>query len=190
MQLADTSAVISGLVTNPVAMQLGKQTFTERVYVAPISDDMLLGHDLLHHLGAKIDLKADSLIVKGEKISLNTNFKEKQPVAARVTVSKRTVVPPNSVVRVECCINTPMNDNYVEPCQGLDVVVPRVVRAAGEKPLICFVNSSDNFQTLKRGKLIGIAHETFEIVDIPLNSGAIPQNSLATSNVESSNLTL
>ena len=88
MQLADNSAVIPGFITYPVAMQLGKQTFQERVYVAPISDDMLLGHDLLHHLGAKIDLKADSLIIKGEKIPLNTTFKEKQPVVARVTVSK------------------------------------------------------------------------------------------------------
>ncbi|KAH3801185.1 hypothetical protein DPMN_154832 [Dreissena polymorpha] len=81
-----------------------------------------------------------------------------------------------------------MNDYYVEPCQGLNVVVTRVVRAAGEKPLICFVNSSDNIQTLKCGKLIGIAHETLEIIDIPLVSGAISLNSLATSNVESSKL--
>ncbi len=69
-----------------------------------------------------------------------------------------------------------------------DVIVSRIVRAAGEKPLVCFVNPSDHFQTLKAGKLVGMAHETFEIVDVPLDSKAIPLNPLATINIESSKL--
>ena len=51
MKLADKDSLLKGFMTHPISIQLGNQVFKERVYVAPISDEMLLGHDILHHLG-------------------------------------------------------------------------------------------------------------------------------------------
>ncbi|KAL8614665.1 hypothetical protein ACOMHN_051117 [Nucella lapillus] len=49
MQLADQGSTMRGFVTRPVGLKIGGMTFHEQVHVAPISDQMLLGHDLLHH---------------------------------------------------------------------------------------------------------------------------------------------
>ena len=55
MQLADKETLLKGFITNSITIHLGNQVFKERVYVAQISDEMLLGHDILHHLGALLD---------------------------------------------------------------------------------------------------------------------------------------
>ncbi|KAH3780071.1 hypothetical protein DPMN_157881 [Dreissena polymorpha] len=45
MQLADKNSVLKGFVTQLLHVQLGKQSSRKGVCVAPISDEMLLGHD-------------------------------------------------------------------------------------------------------------------------------------------------
>ncbi|KAH3848627.1 hypothetical protein DPMN_091007 [Dreissena polymorpha] len=90
MQLADKNSVLKGFVTQPLHVQLGKQSSREGVCVAPISDEMLLGHDLLRHFKALIDLHSDCLLINGESIPLNTTFRDK-PVVAKVIMFKRTV---------------------------------------------------------------------------------------------------
>ena len=49
MQMADPSAGFTGFIIKPIDIKLGNKTYKERIYVAPIGDEMLLGHDLLHH---------------------------------------------------------------------------------------------------------------------------------------------
>ena len=56
LQMADNDSVMKGFIIQPLKMRLGNQCFNERVYVASIGDDMLLGHDLLHHLGVCLNL--------------------------------------------------------------------------------------------------------------------------------------
>ncbi|KAH3779172.1 hypothetical protein DPMN_180651 [Dreissena polymorpha] len=63
MQLADKDSILKGLIIKPIGLTLGNQTFKERVYEAPINDDMLLGHDILHHLGILHDMASDTLNV-------------------------------------------------------------------------------------------------------------------------------
>ena len=159
MKLADKDSFLNGFVTKPINIQLGDQIFKERVYVAPISDEMLLGHDILHHLGVLLDLKTDSMLVNGESIPLKTTFKDGQSIVARVSIQKRTVIPPNTAVRVKCNLNAKLKDYYVEPNKELKLAVPRIVRREHEDPLMCFVNHTENFQTLKKGKLVGHAYE-------------------------------
>ncbi|KAH3836384.1 hypothetical protein DPMN_109754 [Dreissena polymorpha] len=56
MQLANKNSVLKRFVTQPIHVQLGKQSSRGGICVAPISDEMLLGHDLLRHFRALIDL--------------------------------------------------------------------------------------------------------------------------------------
>ena len=74
MQLAGKDSVMTGFVTQPITLQLGTQKFQERVYVAPICDDMLLGHDLLHHFQALLDLNTDCPEINGKRIPLSTTL--------------------------------------------------------------------------------------------------------------------
>ncbi|KAH3871580.1 hypothetical protein DPMN_034785 [Dreissena polymorpha] len=64
MKLADKDSNIKGFIIKAISMKLGSQTFKERVYVAPISNDMLFGHDLLHHLGILLDMASNTSILK------------------------------------------------------------------------------------------------------------------------------
>lgn len=159
MQMAD-DAVLKGFIVKPLKMKLGDQSFQERVYVAPIADEMLLGHDILHHLGVMLDMQTDTLILKEERIPISTVFKDGKPVVARVSVKKRVVVPPNSAVRLQCKLNTELHEDYcVEPVSHLSVLMPRTVRAKETEPVICLVNITNSFKTLKKGTIIGSAYE-------------------------------
>ncbi|KAH3857646.1 hypothetical protein DPMN_100257 [Dreissena polymorpha] len=166
MKMAD-GTVLLGFIVHPVNMEIGRQTFKERLYVAPISDEMLLGHDLLLHLGVLLDLKSDTLVINNEHIPLNTHFKDGKPVVARVTIAKRTVVPPNSVVRLKCDMCVQMKDYFVEPKTDMKLVVPRVVRHGGDCPVVSFINPSENYRVLKKGSIIGNAYECSEFQEDP-----------------------
>ncbi len=85
----------------------------------------ICGHDTLDFDGQKLDLK-----VKGPNSS---------PTVAKVTMMKRRVIPPNSVVRVPCKMSAELPDYVVEAVDGLNVLVPRVVRSGGTEPVVCMV---------------------------------------------------
>ena len=96
LQMADKDTVIKGFIIQPLKMKLGNQCFSERVYVASIGDDMLLGHDLLHHLGVCLDMRTDTLILNEEQIPVTTSFNYNTPTVARVSVKQKVRLPPNT----------------------------------------------------------------------------------------------
>ncbi|PJE78327.1 hypothetical protein CI610_02742 [invertebrate metagenome] len=63
MHLADTESSLNGTWIAPISLKIGSSVFKESVYVAPISDEMLLGHDLLHKWGTIHDMKTDTLLI-------------------------------------------------------------------------------------------------------------------------------
>ena len=96
LQMADKDTVMKGFIIQPLKMKLGNQCFSERVYVASIGEDMLLGHDLLHHLGVCLDMRTDTLILNEEQISVTTSFNNNTPTVARVSVKQKVKLPPNT----------------------------------------------------------------------------------------------
>ena len=96
LQMADKDTVMKGFIIQPLKMELGNQCFSERVYVASIGDDMLLGHDLLHHLGVCLDLRTDTLILKEEQIPVTTSFNNSTLTVARGSVKQKVRLPPNT----------------------------------------------------------------------------------------------
>ncbi|KAH3876657.1 hypothetical protein DPMN_000505 [Dreissena polymorpha] len=163
MQLADKHSVLKEFLTQPIHVQLGKLSSREGICVAPISDEMLLGHDLLRHFNALIDLHSDCLLVNGESIPLNTTFRDK-PVVEKVIMSKRKVVPPNSVVRVPCNLEGKLGAYNMEPVNNLHVLMS-VIRATNEDPVVCLENPSDHFKTIKKKAVVGNAYEFEEVLE-------------------------
>ena len=96
LQMADKDTVMKGFIIQPLKMKLGNQCFSERVYVASIGDDMLLGHDLLHHLGVCLDLRTDTLIFNEEQIPVTTSFNNSTLTVARGSVKQKVRLPPNT----------------------------------------------------------------------------------------------
>ena len=142
--------------------------------MAPITDDMLLGHDIVHHLGVLLDLQTDTLILKDERIPLTTSFKDGKPVIARVSINKRTVVPPNYTVRLLCQLSTPFQEYYgIEPMDEISVLMPSTGCAKGTKPVVCLVNPTDRYRTFEKGTIIGNAQEVETLVETSQISGNV-----------------
>ena len=96
LQMADKDTVMKGFIIQPLKMKLGNQCFSERVYVAFIGDDMLLGHGLLHHLGVCLDMRTDTLILNEEQIPVTTSLNNNTRTVARVSVKQKGRLPPNT----------------------------------------------------------------------------------------------
>ena len=120
---------------------------------------MLLGFDILLHTGKSIlNMVKGTLTFDGQEINLDVGKETQTPIVARVTVAKRQVIPPNSVVRVKCSMDQRLPDYVMEPVEGLKVIAPRVVRGTGQEPLLCLINPSDRYRLIKKGMHIAKAY--------------------------------
>ena len=149
---------------------------------------MLLGHDIMQHLGVLHDMKSDTLVVNGERVPVIAHLQDKKPVVARVSLTKRVVVRPNSVVRVACILDDQLGDYYLEPGnlihqKKVHVLMPYTGRSASDSPIICLVNPTNNFKTLKKNEIIANAHE----IDIILGDMNSANTRMASSQSSGSN---
>ena len=175
--MADNDTVLKGFIIQPLKMKLGNQNFSERVHVASIGEYMLLGHDLLHHLGVCLDMRADTLILNEDRIPITTSLKDYRLTVARVSVKKKVIVPPNSVVRLPCKMNAEMQEDYfIEPVDKLNVLMPRTMCPASTEPTVCLVNPSDSFRTLKKVAVIGSAFKVDAFQEEDMESGVSCSN--------------
>ena len=93
-----------GYLVRDVLLSLGGRSYRWDLYVAPIDDPFLLGLDFMKHYHVDTLLSRNVLVVNGE-YEIPITFKRGIfPAGAtetyqigRVTVGKRTVVPPNTV---------------------------------------------------------------------------------------------
>ena len=115
---------------------------------------MLLGHDLLYHWGVIHDMRTDTLLVDEERLQLNTKFKE------------------DVNLRSDYCIE-PMNYMYLE--------VPRTLRKKDTDPVLCLINPSDRYHTIKKGKVSatavkieGLIINEVQTIQTPHNRNTIP----------------
>ena len=114
---------MTGRVVGPVKLNIGSQIYEEIVHVAPISQDMLLGFNFIQGKTV-LDFVNGIFHVDGEKIVMKVDETKGEIEVARVTVSKRCVVPPNSVKHIPCRLNCEMKNFVVEAGENLEVLVP------------------------------------------------------------------
>ena len=128
---AGRKMVMKGFVAGPVRLKIGDQWYNETVYIAPIEQEMLVGFDILVHRGKSVlNMAKGTLTFDDQEITLNVGSQGQAPSVARVTVAKRQVIPPNSVMRVKCALDNALPDYVIEPVDNLKVMSPRVVRKA------------------------------------------------------------
>ena len=158
LDTAGRKMTMRGFVAGPIKLKIGETWYRGPVYVAPIEQDMLLGIDLLKQGSAVLNIGKGTLTYEGYEITMGMTDCEGQPMVARVTVTQRKVVPPHSVVRIKCAMDTKMPECVIEPSSGLKVTAPRVVSGEGNSPTMCLVNTSDRYLTMRKGTEVGRAY--------------------------------
>jgi predicted aspartyl protease len=165
LMAAGREMLMQGFVAGPVKLKIGNRWYQEEVYVAPIEQEMLLGFDLLRNRGqAILDMGRGLLLFDGMEISLNVDPHEGGYSVARVTVSKRRVIPPYSVAKIPCKLSEKLTDYVVEPIGSPKVVIPRVLRHGDSEPIVCVLNPSDRYRLLSKGMEIGRAFPVEEVI--------------------------
>ena len=90
-----------GFVAGPIKLKIGTTHYSGPVYVAPIEQEMLFGVDLLTRGSAVLNIGKGTLTYNGYEITMGMGDSDGRPQVARVTVSNRRIVPPNSVVQLK-----------------------------------------------------------------------------------------
>ena len=183
---AGRNMTMAGHKVGPVRFIIGSTEYVENIHVAPIGDNMLIGLDFLVEYGAKLDMEHHLLTIGEDTISLQDVEKGKDLRVSRVSVAERRVIPPQSIARVKCQLDSKMPDYVIEADGVPQALVPRTVHSSEGQPLVCVVNASNNFLAMKKGEFIGNAVEANvlpepEAINVkpegsPVDSNGVPEH--------------
>ncbi|CAC5419026.1 unnamed protein product [Mytilus coruscus] len=149
--------------TDYLEVTTGKLKVKWRFVAADITDKIILGIDFLEHFKAIIDLDNYTVQINQDLIlAICLGNKEgKISHVYRVTVGRKTVVPPQSmkVLRMEID-RTPISDIVIQPNYELKgLLTPNVVLKIGQQVSTVVRNGSNKFVTLKGGLKFEIGTE-------------------------------
>jgi hypothetical protein len=167
MYAAGRGMQMDTIIAGPVKLEVGSKSYCTDIYVAPIDDDILLGLDFLKRHQTITDLKNNTFTIGDDQIPLYCGPQSEIPIVAKVTVPKRTVVPPHSVVRIPGQLDVDLSSLIVESspqCQG-PLLVPRCFFQDG-KPTVCVFNPTESPYTLRKSAVIAQAYEAKELISV------------------------
>ena len=87
LKLAESKEGFLGTLMDPIWMELGDIEIKQSVCVAPITDDFLLGLDLLKHWRAMVDVGTDTLVIGDNRIPMEISVEG--PSMAQVMLAKQ-----------------------------------------------------------------------------------------------------
>ena len=153
-----------------VPIQIGKQKYIWNILAAPIDAEFMLGLDFMKKHKGHIDLENDALILCGDKIQgqmvCNDGSVFKQ--VRRVTLARKIVVPPRSVLRTKTRLNAPCHKILLVQSAAQEhkgALIPNMLISTGDSKNGCCTvpiairNESDTFVHLKKGHVLGDAKE-------------------------------
>jgi hypothetical protein len=154
--------------TNRVNLTIDNLTFKWNVYVAPISDDLILGLDFMYQHKMQIDLYKGNITLCGKEIPLQKMKQDggKKFNISKVVLQKRTTVPPEAMLQVVVSLpHVSAAKTYsISPSvlkNGL--MIPYTLVKGNNEVVLPITNVSQGFVTLKKGHVVGIAIEAEEL---------------------------
>ena len=96
-----------------VEISIGGEVYKWDVYVAPITDDLILGLDFVLGYQCSVDFRSRVLTIGSKVIPAVLKEGDGGPQISRIVVKKRTVVPPNSMVRFMGKMEVPLKGDCV-----------------------------------------------------------------------------
>ena len=161
---------INGQYAEDVKIQIGDIKTKCRIVVGNMSDEFLLGLDFLQRHRAVINLDTYTVQLNGTTINLSQveDGNHDKINVYRVTVNKRTVIPPQSMQFVKIQTDKPVsNPIMVQPqYKHHGLVSPNSVIDPQQNTSLLFRNATDKYVTIKRGQEVGMAIEINEVFDL------------------------
>lgn len=162
---------INGKIAEQVKLRIGPTEQRWDVVVGEIADSLLLGLDFLKAHNGIINLENFTLTVDKALIpitKIKTEGSKNGVEIYRVSLQKRTVIPPQSVKFIPVQIDKPFKDLLcVETDKNISngLLPPNSVISVGQTK-ISFRNPTDRFITLKKGKNVGFGMEIDELISM------------------------
>ena len=163
---AGRDSQMAGHFTERVKIQFGDRQFYWCVYVALISDPVILGLDFLKAIGASIDLPSATISIGDQTVAASYRKGEghtSYQVSKTVCV-KQVSIPPNSSrqVLVKTVGERAPQEEDVMLCPKTfnpDVICPyTLLSGSREEGVVELTNVSDSFIRVRAGQSLGLAH--------------------------------
>jgi hypothetical protein len=150
-----------------VQLLIGGHNYVWDIYIAPITDDCILGLDFMIQHKAVVDLENNTFSMNNCTIPalLKKNQKGENYQVSRVYLANKIVVPPNSVVFAKTKFDHTMEQPYIlQPRGEHTILIPQIIGKEGPDGMVCLVNDTNHYATLKKHHHIGIAEELDSIL--------------------------
>ena len=140
-------------------------------YIAPINDQVIIGAGLLDYLHCKIDYGAHSVSINGQEIPVvfQRGVDGTDVEVSKVRMVKRVVIPPNTLVRVNCRTSVPLHGDVVFNPKKVhkNLLIPNGLCSLddNEEFVIEILNDSPFFCTLKKDEHVGSCMRTSDVFD-------------------------
>ena len=151
------------------------------LYVAPIEDDFLMGLDFM--ITHKIDPLVSKNILMADGLEIPALLKQgatgQRQEVGRVHVSRHTIVPPSTVMWIECDVDWSYEGSTCLVLLGYGrkaFAMPyAAVNVKGRKTVTQVANLSDHFVTLRKGYALGSIEEIDEVIEDPKQEESGPR---------------
>ena len=159
------------------SLTIGNQNYLIDLYVAPISDDIILGADFLIQNKAKIDFASNKFRVENNQVPIKI-IRDQTGNSVKINqvyISKHVVIPPNSVKQIRATAKYPKENFLLFESTELanNLLIPRTLVKANEI-ILPVTNLSDCYKTLKKDKVVGTVFDFDNIVtDCPENVSSV-----------------
>ena len=140
-----------------VEITFGQTKNIWNVYLAQIAEPVIIGIDFLCHFGGKLDFQNYMFTLNDEEKGIHL-FKTESGDTFEVypvTIDRKTVIPPNSVVRI-LAKSSLLNEIYaIHSVNSQGLLIPNtVVTRGGTHVPVQLVNDQNRYVRLKRGHVI------------------------------------
>jgi hypothetical protein len=187
---AAKSSLMKSRLIRAVTLSLGGKEYSWDFYVAPISDDLLLGLDFLMAHQSIINLRIDSIMVGDSIVPFSSRPSSGDLTSAfPLVVARRTVLQPGTLTPLECRpLSADASESLVvssELAYRGASVWPALVCSGETEIVVPMANESNTCVRLKAGQVIGLgeyANPLSEVndADIPrvrvVSTSAVPKH--------------
>ena len=183
MKTASEGLVFTGSLLEPVVIKIDSIELKWKLYVAPITDSMLLGLDILKNTNANIDCSLEKVQVKGPD-----SRQESQSVTQDKDLSAEIAITLDSPIKIAPLSETIVTlsqkprqkgEWYLEPNIDLPVAIARSVHSNSGVITLSIINLEDHHITLPVKTLVGtlfliespVTYQVRQVSVSPLKAG-------------------
>ena len=164
LRTAGKGMKMEGQIVGPTNIIIGGRTYASNIYVAPLETEMILGRDFFANHKIVIDFGRNKLIMENEEVGFITRKETKQTEVVPVIAVRRITIPPNSVRQIKCKMKESLGSFIVERIHGSKYMVPRSLHSETKHPVVCLVNASNHYVTIKRDQELANATNIDQIM--------------------------